>query len=249
MRPSVVPSGGTADSRRHHPSRGDPPDPPPSAARGRPAAACPGSCSPSKVRLGRFSGLGGDVRAVKGCFTPLSVCNPVCISPPRISQPPVPRPSPQGTPEALPYPILRRLSSTSQSRAAPRYAMLRAARAGCRGALGTPHEPARRGRRRGALGAPGGGLPRHRGKNTVCFSSPPPAVEMATGETAGVPEPEDTDAVEWRRRAVLRCVCTASVPSRPGDIAKQLGLSSPTVRHDLEYWRKQGRVNHDEHGG
>jgi len=29
-------------------------------------------------------------------------------------------PSPQGTPEALPYPILRRLSSISDSRAAPR---------------------------------------------------------------------------------------------------------------------------------
>ena len=39
-------------------------------------------------------------------------------------------PSPQGTPEALPYPILRRLSSTSESRAAPRSAWLRAARAG-----------------------------------------------------------------------------------------------------------------------
>ena len=33
--------------------------------------------------------------------------------------------APQGTPEALPYPILRRMSSPSQSRAAPRYALLR----------------------------------------------------------------------------------------------------------------------------
>ena len=33
---------------------------------------------------------------------------------------PVPRLSSQGTPEALPYPILRRLSSISESRAAPR---------------------------------------------------------------------------------------------------------------------------------
>ena len=34
------------------------------------------------------------------------------------SPPTSPRPSPQGTPAALPYPILRRLSSTNQRRAA-----------------------------------------------------------------------------------------------------------------------------------
>ncbi len=34
-------------------------------------------------------------------------------------------PAPQGTPEALPYPILHRLPSPSQSRAAPRYTWLR----------------------------------------------------------------------------------------------------------------------------
>src|SRR5262245_56273712 len=33
--------------------------------------------------------------------------------------------APQGTPEALPYPILRHMSSPSQSHAAPRYALLR----------------------------------------------------------------------------------------------------------------------------
>jgi hypothetical protein len=44
-----------------------------------------------------------------------------------------PRPSPKGTPEALPSPILRRLSSASQSRAAPLYSMLRAAPAGGQG--------------------------------------------------------------------------------------------------------------------
>ena len=36
--------------------------------------------------------------------------------PPRISHLPVPRPSPQGTPEALPYPILGRMSSPSDRR-------------------------------------------------------------------------------------------------------------------------------------
>ena len=55
------------------------------------------------------------------------------VTSPQLSKPPFPRPSPQGTPEALPSPILRRLSSTSQSRAAPRCAVLRAAPAGCRG--------------------------------------------------------------------------------------------------------------------
>src|SRR5712691_3462980 len=40
--------------------------------------------------------------------------------PPSLSKPPFPRPSPQGIPAALPYLILRRLSSTSDSRAAAR---------------------------------------------------------------------------------------------------------------------------------
>ncbi len=70
-------------------------------------------------------------------------------------------------PEAFPYPILRCLSSTRPSRAAPRYAVLRAARTGCRGVLGAPHEPwARRGRRRGVLGrAPEGAT-----QKSVCIS-------------------------------------------------------------------------------
>ena len=54
---------------------------------------------------------------------------------------PLSQPAPQGTPEARPSPILRRLASTSQSRAAPCYALLRAALAGCRGALGGRQEP------------------------------------------------------------------------------------------------------------
>ncbi len=40
------------------------------------------------------------------------------------------RPSPQGTPAALPYPMLSCLSSTSESRAAPHSAVLQAAPAG-----------------------------------------------------------------------------------------------------------------------
>ena len=52
----------------------------------------------------------------------------------RLPKSPFPRPPPQGTPEAPPYPILRRMSSTSESRTAPRYAVLRVTRAGCRGA-------------------------------------------------------------------------------------------------------------------
>jgi hypothetical protein len=57
------------------------------------------------------------VRAAEGGLTLLSV-----KSSPSLSKPPCPRPSPQGTPEALPYPSLRRLSSTSQRHAAPRSA-------------------------------------------------------------------------------------------------------------------------------
>jgi hypothetical protein len=44
---------------------------------------------------------------------------------PHISQPPVPRPSPQSAPEALPYPILRRVSSPSGSCAMPWNAFIR----------------------------------------------------------------------------------------------------------------------------
>ena len=83
------------------------------------------------------------------------------LLPSSLPKSPFPRPSPQGPPEARPSPILRRMSSTSQSRAAPRSAVLWAARAGCRGALGALQEPwARRGRRRGVLGgAPEGAAP------------------------------------------------------------------------------------------
>jgi hypothetical protein len=77
---------------------------------------------------------------------------------------PVPRLSPQGTPEALPYPILRRLSSTSESGAAPRSAWLGAALAGRPQRAGRAGvSTARGGRRRGRWGAPGG-VPRGRKK-------------------------------------------------------------------------------------
>jgi len=79
---------------------------------------------------------------------------------------PFPRPSPQGTPAALPYPLLRRLSSTSQRRAAPRSAGLRAARAGCRGALGGRKVPGVRGAAGGGGGS-GGGRSREQ-----CFKLP-----------------------------------------------------------------------------
>src|SRR5262249_39238891 len=53
------------------------------------------------------------------------------VAPPAL--PPVPRPSPQGTPAALSSPLLRRLSSPS--RAAPRSAWLQAAPAGGAGGV------------------------------------------------------------------------------------------------------------------
>jgi hypothetical protein len=110
-------------------------------------AADPPPLAPARARQATFDwvasahaivrGLRSDVRAAEGCLTPLSVCNPVCNrAPSSLPTSPFPRPSPQGTPEARPSPILRRLSSTSQRRAAPRSAVLWAAPAGCRGALG-----------------------------------------------------------------------------------------------------------------
>jgi len=44
----------------------------------------------------------------------------VVLPPSSLPTLPFPMPSPQSTPEALPYPILRRLSSTSESRAVGR---------------------------------------------------------------------------------------------------------------------------------
>src|SRR5262245_45728417 len=71
----------------------------------------------------------------------------------------VPRLSPRSTPEALPYPILRRLSSPSESCAAPCSAWLEATPAG---------RPPRAGGERGAAGR--GALAR--GRRKKCFRLP-----------------------------------------------------------------------------
>jgi len=63
------------------------------------------------------------------------------------------------------------------------------------------------------------------------------------------PEPADSDSLEWRRWAVLEQVRTAQAPATPGDIARQIGSTSALVRHDLEHWRQQGRVQRDAQGG
>src|SRR5262249_51485904 len=55
-------------------------------------------------------------------------------APPSLPTSPIPRPLSQGTPVALAYPIPSRLSSTSYSRAAPRYTWLQAARPAAFGA-------------------------------------------------------------------------------------------------------------------
>ena len=62
-------------------------------------------------------------------------------------------------------------------------------------------------------------------------------------------EPADRDSLEWRRWAVLEHVRTAQAPAKPGAIARQIGSTSALVRHDLEYWRQQGRVQRDAQGG
>src|SRR5713101_6229120 len=63
------------------------------------------------------------------------------------------------------------------------------------------------------------------------------------------PEPADRDSIEWRRWAVLEQVRTAQAPAAPGDIARQIGSTSALVRHDLEHWRQQGRVQRAAQGG
>jgi len=62
-------------------------------------------------------------------------------------------------------------------------------------------------------------------------------------------EPADRDSLEWRRWAVLEQVRTAQAPAKPGDIARQIGSTSALVRHDLEHWRQQERVQRDAQGG
>jgi hypothetical protein len=76
-------------------------------------------------------------------------------------------------------------------------------------------------------------------------ASPGPAQPTQPPE----PEPADRDSLEWRRWAVLEQVRTAQAPATPGDIARQIGATSALVRHDLEYWRQQGRVQRDAQGG
>ena len=108
-------------------------------------------------------------------------------SSPPPSQSPFPRLSPQGTPEALPYSILRRLSSTSQSHAAPCAAWRRGVPAGLPRSAGRAGvSTARGGRRRGRWGAPGGALPR---TQKVLWNSYPlrnlPAVVLLISFSAG----------------------------------------------------------------
>jgi hypothetical protein len=69
-------------------------------------------------------------RACSRGMSPPSECGQSPLrSLPQPAQSPCPRPAPQGTPAALSSPILRRLSSTSPSRAAPCYGPLRRAAA------------------------------------------------------------------------------------------------------------------------
>ena len=124
-------------------------------------ASVPPPIAPARLRQATFDwvayahdvtrGLGGDVCAVEVCLMseePLK--SRLKSSPPQPSQSPFPRPSPQGTPAALPSPILRRLSSTSHSHAAPCAVCRRGVPAGLpRGAGRAGVSTARGGRRRG----------------------------------------------------------------------------------------------------
>ena len=108
------------------------------------------------------------MRAVEGCCTPLGVCHPVCLYPPR---PPFPRPAPQGTPDGPTLSPPARPVQAVQHRAPP---CAGARRRGCRAALGVREYP-----RRGVAAGGGryrlrwGALARGRRTNAVCFSYPP----------------------------------------------------------------------------
>ena len=111
-------------------------DPPPLAPAHARHATCDGVAEAYAVARGCV----GAVRAATGCRPLLSVCHPVGH---RLSQPPCPRPAPQGTAEALPSPMPSRWSR-------PRYPWLRAAPAGRpQRAGGAARAGARRGRRQG----------------------------------------------------------------------------------------------------
>jgi hypothetical protein len=80
----------------------------------RPTSSCTCPCAPSNVRLGCLShdvahGLVGDVRAAVS-HTSERLQSRLQSRPLQPSQVALPAAVPQGTPEALPYPILRRVS-------------------------------------------------------------------------------------------------------------------------------------------
>jgi hypothetical protein len=110
---------------------------------------------PARVPAGGMPGYWGRPKSahVRGALHLLA--RKIPLDPPPPSQSPFPRPSPQGTPEALPSPILQRLSSTSQSHAAPCAAWRRGVPAGLPRSAGRAGVSTAR-----ALGAPGGALPR-----------------------------------------------------------------------------------------
>ena len=115
-------------------------NPPPLA----PARARHATCDGVAEAYAVARGCVGAVRAATGCRPLLSVCHPVGH---RLSQPPCPRPAPQGTAEALPSPMPSRWSR-------PRYPWLRAAPAGRpQRAGGAARAGARRGRRQGRAAA------------------------------------------------------------------------------------------------
>jgi hypothetical protein len=164
---SLVPTWLTSDHCRYDPRGGDHAHLTSSQAcvRPTPYRACP--LSPRNMRLGRLSPRrrtwSHKRRARSGGVSHPCERLPSRLQslPPSLPKSPFPRPAPQGTPERpLPSPILRHMSSTSQSHAAPCSAVLQGAPA---------RQPLRAGRHKIALGEawpPAGGAGRlHRARS------------------------------------------------------------------------------------
>src|SRR5262249_27866126 len=147
---SVGPPGYTPDHCRHHPGVGDH-----AYLAASPTGVCatthsPGPLAPRDIhlRLGPRPGVWSRQRRARSS-TVSRPCAPwpsLGRPPPSLPQPAVPRPASEGTPVASASPILNGMSS-------PRGAILRAAPAGCRGALGARAAGGASGGHRRARGA------------------------------------------------------------------------------------------------